>query len=49
MNSAEKTRFESLYRRHLRALKLQGMSDNTIDVYSACRTPDCTLLRLLSR
>ena len=34
MNSAEQTRFDGLYRRHLRALKLQGMSDSTIDVYA---------------
>ena len=34
MNTAEKTRFDRLYRRHLRALKLQGMSESTIDVYA---------------
>lgn len=34
MNSAEQTRFDGLYRHHLRALKLQGMSDSTIDVYA---------------
>ncbi len=34
MISSEQTRFDSLYRRHLRALKLQGMSDSTIDVYA---------------
>ena len=34
MNSAEQTRFDGLYRRHLRALKLRGMSDSTIDVYA---------------
>jgi len=34
MNSAAQTRFAGLYRRHLRALKLQGMSDSTIDVYA---------------
>jgi integrase/recombinase XerD len=34
MNSAEQTRFNGLYRRHLRALKLQGMSHSTIDVYA---------------
>ena len=34
MNTAEKTRFDRLYQRHLRALKLQGMSDKTIDVYA---------------
>ena len=34
MDTAEKTRFDRLYRRHLRALKLQGMSDKTIDVYA---------------
>ena len=34
MNSAEQTRFDGLYRRHLRALKLRGMSDSTTTVYA---------------
>lgn len=34
MKSEEQTRFDNLYKRHLRALKLQGMSDSTIDVYT---------------
>jgi len=34
MESAEKSRFDALYQTHLRALKLQGMSDSTIDVYA---------------
>jgi len=34
MKPSEQTRFDSLYRHHLRALKLQGMSDSTIDVYA---------------
>ena len=34
MKSSEQARFEGLYRRHLRALKLQGMSDRTIDAYA---------------
>lgn len=34
MNTVEQTRFDDLYRKHLRALKLQGMSDKTIDAYS---------------
>jgi len=34
MKSSEQIRFDKLYQRHLRALKLQGMSDSTIDVYA---------------
>ena len=34
MNTREQTRFDTLYQRHLRTLKLQGHSDSTIDVYS---------------
>ncbi len=34
MNPAEKTRFGRLYQRHLRALKFQGMSDRTMNVYA---------------
>jgi len=34
MNAGEQAHFDNLYKRHLRSLKLQGMSDNTIDSYS---------------
>ena len=34
MNQAEAKRFDDLYRRHLRALKLQGKAVKTIDAYS---------------
>jgi len=34
MISSEQNRFDTLYHRHLRALKLQGLSDKTIDVYA---------------
>ena len=34
MNTTDQRRFDKLYIRHLRALKLQGLSDKTIDVYS---------------
>jgi len=34
MNKSEQKRFDELYRKHLRALKLQGMSAKTIDAYS---------------
>lgn len=34
MNTTEQTHFDELYSRHLRALKLRGMSDATIDSYS---------------
>lgn len=34
MNAIEQNRFDTLYRRHLRALTLQGMSDKTIDGYA---------------
>lgn len=34
MIKSEKKRFDSLYEQHLRALKLQGLSASTIDVYS---------------
>jgi len=34
MNKAEKKRFNKLYQRHLRLLKLQGKSQKTIDAYS---------------
>lgn len=46
MNSSQQTRFDTLYQRHLRALKLQGLSDKTIDVYAravrrVAQTYDC--------
>ena len=34
MEPNEKARFDTLYESHLRALKLRGLSDSTIDVYS---------------
>jgi len=34
MDSSEQSRFDELYLRHLRMLKLQGKSDSTIDVYA---------------
>jgi integrase len=34
MTKSEQKRFDELYRMHLRALRLQGMSDKTIDAYS---------------
>ncbi len=34
MNQAETNRFNELYQRHLRSLKLQGKSKKTIDAYS---------------
>ena len=34
MIPSEQKRFDELYQRHLRALKLQGMSASTIDVYA---------------
>ncbi len=34
MNKAETSRFNELYQRHLRLLKLQGKSEKTIDAYS---------------
>jgi len=34
MTKSEQKRFNELYRKHLRALKLQGMSAKTIDAYS---------------
>jgi hypothetical protein len=35
MTPKEQKRFDDQYRRHLRALKLQGKADRTIDVYDA--------------
>lgn len=34
MNKAQQKRFESLYRKHVSALKRQGKAESTIDVYS---------------
>jgi len=34
MDPTEETRFNELYQRHLRMLKLQGKSDKTIDAYA---------------
>ena len=34
MKPSEQNRFNRLYSKHLRALKLQGMSDKTLDVYA---------------
>ncbi len=34
MRPSEQIRFDKLYKRHLRALKLRGLSDKTIDVYA---------------
>ena len=48
MKASEQRRFDSLYQRHLRALKLQGLSEKTIDVLRPCGTPGSPVLRLLS-
>ncbi|NCP04689.1 MAG: hypothetical protein GW861_15110 [Deltaproteobacteria bacterium] len=34
MDPSEQSRFNDLFQRHLRLLKLQGKSDKTIDVYA---------------
>lgn len=34
MNQLEKSRFDTLYQKHLATLKLQGKADKTIDAYS---------------
>ncbi|WP_162926373.1 hypothetical protein [Teredinibacter purpureus] len=34
MNKTQQKRFDSLYRKHVSALKRQGKADTTIDVYS---------------
>ncbi len=34
MKVSEQSRFDEQYQRHLRGLKLQGLSDSTIDVYA---------------
>ena len=39
MESSEQSRFDDLYQRHLRRLKLQGKSDKTIDVYARAIRP----------
>jgi len=43
MKPSEQIRFDKLYKRHLRALKLQGLSDKTIDIYS------CAVRRIAQR
>ena len=45
MTATEQARFKELYTRHLRALKLRGMSENTIDSYArAVRRSQITLI-----
>ena len=34
MNATEQARFETLYARQLRALKLQGVAEKTVDAYA---------------
>ena len=34
MKKAQQKRFDSLYRKHLNALKRQGKAESTIDVYA---------------
>lgn len=34
MKSSEQIRFHKVYKHHLRALKLQGLSEKSVDVYS---------------
>ncbi len=46
MNKSEQKRFDELYLKHLRSLKLQGMSDKTIEAY-ARGAADFGLVRLL--
>ena len=46
MEPNEQSRFDTLYKRHLRALKLRGLNDKTIDVYARAvrritQTYDC--------
>ena len=46
MNKAQQKRFDSLYRKHVSALKRQGKAETTIDVYSRalrriCEFFDC--------
>ncbi|MEX2500122.1 MAG: hypothetical protein WD397_14735 [Wenzhouxiangellaceae bacterium] len=36
MNKSEQKRFDELYRKHLRPLKLQGMSDKTFKELCGC-------------
>jgi len=54
MEPSEQRRFDELYQRHLRLLKLQVKSDKTIDVYvrAICRVTkhfDCCPDRLTPR
>ena len=54
MKRNEEIRFDKLYKRHLRALKLQGLSDKTIDVYAravrrVAQYYDCCPDRLTTR
>ena len=48
MERDEHIRFDTLYQRHLRALKLRGLSDSTIDVYARAVRRIVQSLRLLS-
>ena len=34
MNKSQQDKFESLYRKHVSALKRQGKADSTIEVYA---------------
>ena len=34
MNKAQQRRFDTLYRKHLNALRRQGMAESTIDLYA---------------
>ena len=34
MNKSQRIKFESLYRKHVNALKRQGKAESTIDVYA---------------
>ena len=40
MKPAEQKRFERLYQRHLRALKLRGLSQRTVDAYARLLFPN---------
>ena len=57
-SNSEETKFNNQYEKHLRSLKLQGMSESTIDVYSRAlrrifayfnRTPDKLLVSELEQ
>jgi hypothetical protein len=39
MNKAQQKRFDSLYRKHLSALRRQGKAEATIDAYSRTKSP----------